>query len=111
MGIRVFDDLMSTRDVELERAMEVCPLVHLFWAHFTILIRDKLFLAMQVHAPLVDNLNPIPILRQNSRIVDDNVNLMQHALDVQHEELNDFSKASHKATRASDHHVLAINRH
>ncbi len=64
-----------------------------------------------MHTPLVDDLDPLPILRQGSHIVDDNVNWMRHAPDVQHWELGDLFEVSHKATMASGHHVLAIGRH
>jgi hypothetical protein len=84
MGIRVFDNIASTRDVELERAVEVSPPVRLLWAHLTVHIHDELLLATQVHAPLVNDLNPLPILKQGNRILDDNVNLMRHAPDAQH---------------------------
>jgi hypothetical protein len=87
----------------------VSPPIHLLWAHFIIHIHDELLLAMQVHAPRVDDLNPLPILRQGSHILDDNVNLMQHALDAQHWELSSLFKASHNSTMASNHSILAIS--
>ncbi len=33
-------------------------------------------MAMQVHSPFVDDLGPLPILKQGNRVLDDNVNLM-----------------------------------
>jgi hypothetical protein len=110
MGVHVFNNLALTRDVELERAVKVSPSVRLFWAHLAIHIHDELFLAMQVHKPLVDDLDPLPILRHGSRIFD-NVNLMWHALDVQHWELGNLFEASHNSTMAFDHFILAIGRH
>jgi len=65
------------RDVELEHAVGVRPPVRVFWAHITIHIHDELFMAMQVHSPLVDDLDPLPILKQGNYILDDNVNLMR----------------------------------
>jgi hypothetical protein len=76
MGVCVFDDLASTQNVEVECAVEMHPPIHLLWAHLTVHIHDELLLATQVHAPLVDNFNPLPILKQSNRVIDDNVNLM-----------------------------------
>jgi hypothetical protein len=45
MGIRVLDNLVSTRDVKLERAIEVHPPICLLWAHLAIHIHDELLLA------------------------------------------------------------------
>ncbi len=45
MGVHLLDDLASTRDVELECAVEVRPSVHLFWAHLTVHIHDEFLLA------------------------------------------------------------------
>jgi hypothetical protein len=84
MGICVLDNLASTRDVKLDCAVEMSPSICLLWAHFTVHIHDELLLATQVHAPFVDDLDPMPILRQGSHILDDNVNLMRHASDAQH---------------------------
>jgi hypothetical protein len=111
MGVRVFNNLASARNVELECAVEVSPLVYLLWAHLTVHIHDELLLATQVHTPLVDNLNPLPILKQGSRILDDNVNLMRHAPDAQHWELSDLLEANHDSTMASNHSILAIGQH
>ncbi len=111
MGVHMFDNFVLARDVELERGVEVSPPVRLFWAHLTIHIHDEFLLATQVHAPLVDDFNPLPILRQGSRILDDNVNLMRHALDARHWELSDLLEGSHDSTMASSHSVLAIGRH
>ncbi|CAM6028325.1 unnamed protein product [Sphagnum balticum] len=111
MGVRVFDNLASARDVELERGVEVSPVVRFPWAHLTIHIHDEFLLVMQVHAPLVDDFNPLPILRQGSRILDDNVNLMRHAPDAQHWELSNLFEACHDSTMASSHSVLAIGQH
>ncbi len=63
MGVCVLDNLALTRDVKLERAIEVHPPVRLLWAHLVVHIHDELHLATKVHAPLVHNLNPLPILR------------------------------------------------
>jgi hypothetical protein len=41
----------------------VHPPVCVFWAHFTIHIHDELLMATKVHSPLVDDLNPLPILK------------------------------------------------
>lgn len=101
----------SIQDVELEHVVEVRPLVHFLWAHFIVHIHDELLLVTQVHASLVNNLNPLPILNQGSRILDDNVNLMRHAPNAQHWGLGGLLEASHDATMASGHCVLAINRH
>jgi hypothetical protein len=111
MGVGVFDNLASARDVELERGVEVSPPVHLLWAHLTVHIHDEFLLAMQVHAPLVDDFNPLPILRQGNHILDDNVNLMRHAPDAQNWEFSDLLEARHDSTMASNHYVLAIGRH
>jgi hypothetical protein len=64
-----------------------------------------------MHTPLLDDLNALPILRQGSRILDDNVNLMWHALDVQHWELDGLLEASHDSMMASSHSVLTFGRH
>jgi hypothetical protein len=64
MGVHVFDDLAPMRDVKLECAVEVHPPIRLFWESFTVHIHDEFFLVTQVHAPLVDDLHPLPILRQ-----------------------------------------------
>ncbi len=109
MGICVLDNLASTRDVELECTVEMSPSVCLLWAHVAIHIHDELLLATQVHAPFVDDRNPLPILRQGSRILDDNVNLMWHAPDAQHWELGSLLEASHNSTMASSHSILAIS--
>jgi hypothetical protein len=63
MAVHVLDHLAPTQDVKIERAIEVHPSIRLLWAHFTIHIHDELLLVMQVHTPLVDNLDPLPILR------------------------------------------------
>jgi hypothetical protein len=47
MGIHVLHDLALTRNVELERVIEVRPRVHLFWAHLIAHIHDELLLTMQ----------------------------------------------------------------
>jgi hypothetical protein len=73
---------VPARYVELECAIEECPSVHFFWAHLAVHIHDELLLAMQVHAPLIDDLNPLPILRWGSHVLDDNVNMTWHALDL-----------------------------
>jgi len=44
MGVHVFDDLALMRDVELECAVEVHPLVDLLWAHLAIHIHDEFLL-------------------------------------------------------------------
>ncbi len=108
MGIYVFDNLVSTRDVKLERAVKVNPPVHLLWEHLTVHIHDEVLLATQMHTPLVDDFNPLPILRQGNRILDDNVNLMQHALDAQHWELSNLLESNHNSTMASSHYVFTI---
>jgi hypothetical protein len=82
MGIRVFDDLASTRDVKLERVVDVSALVRFLWAHLAIHIHDELLLTTHVQTPLINDLDPLPMLRQGNRILDDNVNLMRHTLDV-----------------------------
>jgi hypothetical protein len=46
LGVRVFDNLASVRDVELECGVEVSTLVRLLWAHLTIHIHDEFLLAM-----------------------------------------------------------------
>jgi hypothetical protein len=66
---------------------------------------------MYMHAPLVDDLDPLPILKQGSRVINDNVNLMRHALDAQHWEFGGLLEASHNTTMASGHRVLAISWH
>lgn len=63
MGIYVLDDLALVWDVKLEHAVGVHPPVCVFWAHFTIHIHDELLMATKVHSPLVDDLNPLPILK------------------------------------------------
>ncbi len=63
MGVHVFNDLASAQDVKLECVVKVHPLVRLFWAHLAVHIHDELLLVMQVHTPLVDDLDPLPILR------------------------------------------------
>jgi hypothetical protein len=47
-----------------------------------------------MHAPLANDLDPLPILKQGSRVLHDNVNLMQHASDAQHRKLDGFLEAS-----------------
>jgi hypothetical protein len=66
MGVRVLDDLAPVRDVKLYHAIEVDPSVHLLWAHLVVHILDELFLVTQMHAPLADDLDPLPILKQGS---------------------------------------------
>jgi hypothetical protein len=61
-----------------------------------------------VHASLVDDLDPLPILRQGNRILDDNVNLMQHVPDGQQQELGSLLETNHNTMMASDHCVFAI---
>jgi hypothetical protein len=63
MGVRVLDNLAPTRDVELECIVEVRPPVCFLWAHLTIHIHDELLLATQVHTPLVNDFDPLPILK------------------------------------------------
>jgi hypothetical protein len=43
-------------------------------------------------------LDPLPILKQGSCILDDNVNLMRHTPDAQHQEFNDLLEVSHDTT-------------
>jgi hypothetical protein len=62
LGIRVLDDLVLARNVELECAVEVRLVVCFLWAHFAIHIHDELPLATQVHAPFVNDFDPLPIL-------------------------------------------------
>ncbi len=76
-GIYVLDDLALVQDVKLEHAVRVRPLICVFGAHFTIHIHDELLMATQVHSPLVDDFNPLPILKQGNCVLDDNVNLMR----------------------------------
>jgi hypothetical protein len=78
MGICFLDDLAPVQDVELERVVEVRPLVCFLWAHLIVHIHDEFFLVMHVHAPLVNHFDPLPILRQGICDLDDNVNLMPH---------------------------------
>jgi hypothetical protein len=111
MGVRVLDDHTLAQDVELECAIEMHPLVCLLWAHLAIHIHDDLLLMTQVHAPLVEDLDPLPILRQGNCILDDNVNLMQHAPNAQHWEFGGLLEANHNATMASSHCVLATSQH
>jgi hypothetical protein len=82
MGIRVLNIMVSVQDVEFKRIIKVRPLVRLLWAHLAIHIHDELLLVTQEHAPLVNDFNPLRILRQGNRVLDDNVNLMRHALDA-----------------------------
>jgi hypothetical protein len=46
MQIYVLDDLAPTQDVELERVIEVHPLILFFWAHLAVHIHDELLMAM-----------------------------------------------------------------
>jgi len=61
MGVRVLDDLASTQ--KLVCVVKVHTLVCFLWAHLAVHIHDELLLVMQVHAPLVDDLNLLPISR------------------------------------------------
>jgi len=74
MGTR--DDLVRVQHVKLERVVKVCPPICLLWAHLAIHIHDELLLVTQVHAPLVDDFDPLSILKQGNRVLDDNVNLL-----------------------------------
>lgn len=87
------------------------PPVCLLWAHLAVHIHGELLLVTQVHAPLVDDLDPLPILKQGNCILDDNVNLMRHAPDAQHRKLGGLLEANHDTMMAFGHCVLAINRH
>ncbi len=44
MAVHVFDHPAPTRDVKLERAIEVHPPIRHLWAHLTIHIHDELLL-------------------------------------------------------------------
>jgi hypothetical protein len=110
MGVHMLNDLALTQDVELERAIEVCPPIHLLWAHLIVHIHDELFFVTHVHTPLVNDFDPLPILKQGSHVFYDNVNLMQHGPNA-HREFGGLFEANQDATMASDHCVLAINQY
>jgi len=111
MGVCVLDDLSSTRNVEVERVVEMHPPIHLLWAHLAVHIHDELLLATQVHAPLVDNFNPLPILKQGNHVLDDIVNPMRHTPNAQHQKLGGLFDTSHDTMMASGHYVLTIDQH
>jgi hypothetical protein len=89
----------------------VNPLVHLLWAHLTIHIHDELLLVTQMHAPLIDNFDPLSHLKEGQSHFYDNVNTMWHTPDAQHWELGNLLEVNHDSTTTSNHFVLAINQH